>query len=58
MWSIFPLTHLVIDCAEGTTRQFELQPPGGHRIKRGKVTTIFVTHMHGECARAVRFDGR
>lgn len=51
------LAHSVVDCAEGTSRQFELQPPGGYRAKRGKVTTIFITHMHGEDDHAIRSVG-
>jgi len=43
----------MVDCAEGTTRQFELQPlggypSGGYRVKRGRVTTIFITYMHAD----------
>lgn len=39
--------NLVVDCAEGTTRQFALQPQGQRYLKAGKVTKIFITHMHG-----------
>ncbi|KAF9652811.1 hypothetical protein BDM02DRAFT_3136795 [Thelephora ganbajun] len=41
-------TLWMVDCAEGTSRQFELQPPVGHKAKRGRVATIFVTHMHAD----------
>jgi hypothetical protein len=40
----------VIDCAEGTLRQFSLQPRRitGKTLKVGSVNKIFVTHMHRE----------
>lgn len=41
----------VVDCAEGTVEQFTQQPSKHddkcHR-KMAKISTIFVTHMHGE----------
>jgi hypothetical protein len=42
------LRHTVIDGAEGTLRQFFLQPPknGGRTLKVSQVSKIFVTHMH------------
>ncbi|KAH9021287.1 beta-lactamase-like protein [Lactarius pseudohatsudake] len=38
----------MIDGAEGTLRQFSLQPEGGRsiRVQVGKVNKIFITHMH------------
>lgn len=42
-------TLWMVDCAEGTTRQFELQPQhASYRLRRGRVNTIFVTHMHAD----------
>ncbi|TBU25063.1 hypothetical protein BD309DRAFT_554006 [Dichomitus squalens] len=40
----------MIDCAEGTRRQFEQQPyrPGQQRLRMTDVTKIFITHLHGE----------
>ncbi|KXN87748.1 Zinc phosphodiesterase ELAC protein 1 [Leucoagaricus sp. SymC.cos] len=40
----------MVDCAEGTTRQFALQPnrPGVPRVKINQVTKLFVTHMHAD----------
>jgi ribonuclease Z len=40
--------YTVIDCAEGTLRQFSLQPPKDVGIKASRVNKIFVTHMHRE----------
>ncbi|KAF8906066.1 beta-lactamase-like protein, partial [Gymnopilus junonius] len=39
----------MVDCAEGTTRQFFLQPyhPSQH-LRVQKVTKLFVTHMHAD----------
>lgn len=38
----------MFDCAEGTTRQFSLQPGyGEERVKINRVTKLFITHMHG-----------
>jgi ribonuclease Z len=39
----------VIDCAEGTVRQFQMQhrSQGDPVLKAFKVTKLFVTHMHG-----------
>ncbi|KAF9451213.1 hypothetical protein P691DRAFT_699774 [Macrolepiota fuliginosa MF-IS2] len=38
----------MVDCAEGTSRQFALQPqrPGMPRVRIPQVTKLFVTHMH------------
>ena len=46
----FLLCSTVVDCAEGTVRQFEKQPsrPGQQRLRVGQVSKIFITHMHGE----------
>ena len=43
------LTFLpVVDCAEGTTRQFALQPHYTKpHVSIQKVSKIFITHMHG-----------
>lgn len=40
--------HTVIDGAEGTLRQFFMQPPknGSRSLKVSQVSKIFVTHMH------------
>lgn len=43
---------LVVDCAEGTVRQFainatRIKQSGERAWKIGKVTKIFITHMHG-----------
>ena len=40
----------MVDCAEGTVRQFEKQPyrPGQQRLRIGQVSKIFITHMHGK----------
>ena len=59
LFLFYSLNLVVVDCAEGTTRQFELQPshpPALYKVRRGKVNTIFVTHMHGKRDRAVRLD--
>lgn|SRR6266702_344232 len=40
------LRFTVIDGAEGTLRQFSLQPQGGRSIQVAKVNKIFITHMH------------
>ncbi len=38
-----------MDCAEGTTRQFALQPPFlKPPLRLQNVNKIFVTHMHGK----------
>lgn len=38
----------VVDCAEGTVRQFAMQPgQGEQRFKVARVRKIFITHMHG-----------
>ena len=40
--------EIVIDCAEGTTRQFQLQPQAiSPHLHLHRITKIFVTHMHG-----------
>jgi hypothetical protein len=41
-------SNLVVDGAEGTVRQFSLQPEGGRSFHVAKVNKIFITHMHGE----------
>ncbi|KII88763.1 hypothetical protein PLICRDRAFT_110762 [Plicaturopsis crispa FD-325 SS-3] len=39
----------MVDCAEGTLRQFALQPRGGARhLKVNSVKKIFITHMHAD----------
>ncbi|KAJ6547316.1 beta-lactamase-like protein [Mycena capillaripes] len=39
----------MVDCAEGTTRQFAFQPPDTpHWLKPQKVTKMFITHMHAD----------
>ncbi|KAG0705215.1 beta-lactamase-like protein [Suillus ampliporus] len=40
----------MIDCAEGTVRQFHMQPrgQGDSVLKALKVTKLFVTHMHAD----------
>ena len=42
----------MVDCAEGTLRQFALQPPKdiGKVLKASQINKIFVTHMHRESA--------
>ena len=40
---------IVVDCAEGTTRQFQLQPASNKpRLNLNRITKIFITHMHGD----------
>jgi len=40
--------NIVVDCAEGTTRQLASQPNDlNPPLKLQKVSKIFVTHMHG-----------
>lgn len=43
------ITYSVVDCAEGTLRQFQMQPRGHGEpiLKASNVTKLFVTHMHG-----------
>jgi hypothetical protein len=43
------LQFIVVDGAEGTLRQFSLQPEGGKPFQVAKVNKIFITHMHREC---------
>ncbi|OCH86794.1 hypothetical protein OBBRIDRAFT_717417, partial [Obba rivulosa] len=39
----------MVDCAEGTVRQFALQPwHDARRLKMNRVDKIFITHMHGK----------
>jgi len=39
----------VVDCAEGTVRQFAQQPTKGpHRLRINRVDKIFITHMHAD----------
>ena len=41
----------VVDCAEGTVRQFAQQPFYGHnRLRVSRLSKVFITHMHGELA--------
>jgi len=49
------LTHVqldgslwMVDCAEGTLRQFSRQPNGLNRLKVSRVSKIFITHMHAD----------
>ena len=42
------LRFIVVDGAEGTLRQFSLQPEGSRVFQVAKVNKIFVTHMHRE----------
>jgi ribonuclease Z len=42
------LQSTVVDGAEGTLRQFSLQPEGSRIFQVAKVNKIFVTHMHRE----------
>ena len=46
--------ELVVDCGEGTLRQFALQPsrPNQRTLKASRITKIFITHMHGEGTRS------
>ncbi|KAG9318379.1 beta-lactamase-like protein [Chiua virens] len=43
-------TLWMVDCAEGTTRQFQLQPrgTGEETLRAQRVTKLFVTHMHAD----------
>ncbi|KAF9002025.1 beta-lactamase-like protein [Cyathus striatus] len=38
----------MVDCAEGTNRQFKFQPKGQPYVKPTKVTNLFITHMHAD----------
>ncbi len=38
----------MVDCAEGTLRQFALQPLDAQRLKSTSVEKIFITHMHAD----------
>ncbi|KAF5357867.1 hypothetical protein D9756_001823 [Leucocoprinus leucothites] len=40
----------MVDCAEGTTRQFVLQPQRSNvpRVRISQITKLFVTHMHAD----------
>ncbi|KAI0319104.1 beta-lactamase-like protein [Amylostereum chailletii] len=40
----------MVDCAEGTLRQFLLQPskPNTPAVKASRVTIVFITHMHAD----------
>ncbi|KAF7338487.1 Ribonuclease Z [Mycena venus] len=39
----------MVDCAEGTTRQFAFQPPNTPNwLKANSVTKMFITHMHAD----------
>ncbi|KAI6038978.1 beta-lactamase-like protein [Pisolithus marmoratus] len=42
-------SSIVVDCAEGTVRQFQTQPRGNEsRLRAMKITKLFVTHMHAD----------
>lgn len=45
--------HSVVDCAEGTLRQFASQPRQGQFLKVNDVSKIFITHLHGKCLAAL-----
>ena len=45
----------MVDCAEGTLRQFALQPYGKSYLKSNKITKLFITHMHGTLSEAQLF---
>ena len=50
-----PVPPAVVDCAEGTLRQFALQPHhDARRVKLPKLSKIFITHMHGACSLLTR----
>ncbi|KAF5331141.1 hypothetical protein D9619_005747 [Psilocybe cf. subviscida] len=38
----------MVDCAEGTARQFSLQPQGPSHLRMMKISKIFITHMHAD----------
>ncbi|KAF8892702.1 beta-lactamase-like protein [Infundibulicybe gibba] len=38
----------MVDCAEGTLRQFSLQPRGRPFLKVNRLSKIFITHMHAD----------
>ncbi|EMD36644.1 hypothetical protein CERSUDRAFT_94921 [Gelatoporia subvermispora B] len=39
----------MVDCAEGTVRQFAMQPwHDGRRLRMSRVNKIFITHMHAD----------
>ncbi|KAF8327045.1 beta-lactamase-like protein [Amanita rubescens] len=38
----------MVDCAEGTTRQFLFQPYGHPLVRASKITKLFITHMHAD----------
>ena len=46
----------MVDCEEGTIRQFEQQPykPKYNRVRVGQISKIFITHMHGESLVVIR----
>ncbi|EPQ60770.1 hypothetical protein GLOTRDRAFT_68700 [Gloeophyllum trabeum ATCC 11539] len=44
-------TLWMVDCAEGTVRQFTFQPRGAHGqmyLRSSRVTRVFITHMHAD----------
>ncbi|KAH9846353.1 beta-lactamase-like protein [Lenzites betulinus] len=44
-------TLWMVDCAEGTVRQFAQQPyvaPPGRKLRLSQVSKIFITHMHAD----------
>ncbi|KAK2460529.1 hypothetical protein APHAL10511_006999 [Amanita phalloides] len=38
----------MVDCAEGTTRQFHFQPDRYTNVRASKVTKLFITHLHAD----------
>ncbi|KAG2020660.1 hypothetical protein CC2G_005969 [Coprinopsis cinerea AmutBmut pab1-1] len=42
------LSLWLVDCAEGTLRQFQFQPQEGFKYRANRVTKIFITHMHAD----------
>ena len=43
------LNPSVVDCAEGTVRQFAQQPYKDHRrLRISRLTKVLITHMHGQ----------
>lgn len=45
---------VVVDCAEGTTRQFQLQPASNKpHLNLNRIAKIFITHMHGNFIKSI-----